>query len=293
MGLFLVSALIEGVITLAAVRAIERLNPFNSCESPGFAPASPALGVIAVGAVVLAVAGILIASANRRMEFEQLALVAFSGVAACAAGRLPGAGIQLAVAEPRAGGSSRADFDLRSLRIHRQADLTKERLSLHHVVVERWSRQKSPLHARDARAKLGALLVFLISVSTTDARAQTAFAAYAALLLAAIAAARLPFDALLRRAALVLPFSATFALITWWSGEPARASGAGREKLSIGTRGAAAGGDHADHRPAAWPRMVRVPRMLILVIQFLYRYLFVISEQAQHMRAGGGEPSRI
>jgi cobalt/nickel transport system permease protein len=28
----------------------------------------------------------------------------------------------------------------------------------------------------------------------------------------------------------------------------------------------------------------RVPRSLLLVIQFLYRYLFVISEQAQHMR---------
>ena len=32
---------------------------------------------------------------------------------------------------------------------------------------------------------------------------------------------------------------------------------------------------------------IRVPRPLLLVIQFLYRYLFVISEQAQHMRSGG------
>jgi cobalt/nickel transport system permease protein len=30
--------------------------------------------------------------------------------------------------------------------------------------------------------------------------------------------------------------------------------------------------------------VLRVPRTLVLVIQFVYRYLFVISEQAQHMR---------
>src|SRR5258706_1510364 len=28
-----------------------------------------------------------------------------------------------------------------------------------------------------------------------------------------------------------------------------------------------------------------VPRYLLMVVQFLYRYLFVISEEAQHMRA--------
>jgi cobalt/nickel transport system permease protein len=71
LGLFLVSALIEGAITLAAVGAIERLNP-QFVRTPE-RPASPVLGVIAVGAVVLAVAGILIASANPD-GIQQLAL---------------------------------------------------------------------------------------------------------------------------------------------------------------------------------------------------------------------------
>jgi cobalt/nickel transport system permease protein len=155
---------------------------------------------------------------------------------------------------------------------------------LHHVVVERWSRQKSPLHARDARAKLGALLVFLIAVSTTDAGAQTAFAAYAALLLAAIAAARLPFDALLRRAALVLPFSATFALITWWSGDPARALALAEKSFLSGLAALLLVATTPIPDLLRGLETWRVPRMLILVIQFLYRYLFVISEQAQHMK---------
>lgn len=155
---------------------------------------------------------------------------------------------------------------------------------MHHVVVERWSRGAGPLHTLDARAKLGSLFAFLIAVSTTPARAQLAFAAYAALILAAMTASRLPLTGLLVRAALVLPFSATFALITWWSGEPVRAL-ALAEKSFLSALGALLliATTPLTAVLAAF-ETVGAPRVLILVVQFLYRYLFVISEQAQHMR---------
>jgi cobalt/nickel transport system permease protein len=62
LGLFLVSALLEGAITLAAVGAIERLNPAWVRASEG--PGSPVLGALGVTALILAVAGILIASTS-------------------------------------------------------------------------------------------------------------------------------------------------------------------------------------------------------------------------------------
>jgi len=92
-----------------------------------------------------------------------------------------------------------------------------------YAAIEQWSRQQSVLHRRDARAKIGALLAFLIAVSTTAPASRIAFAGYALLLAAAIAAARLPFPALVRRAALVLPVAAGFALVLWFSDERARA----------------------------------------------------------------------
>jgi cobalt/nickel transport system permease protein len=61
LGLFLVSAAIEGAITLAAVRAIERLNP-GFLRNHRSANAG-AFGAIAVAAVLLAAVGILAASA--------------------------------------------------------------------------------------------------------------------------------------------------------------------------------------------------------------------------------------
>jgi len=155
---------------------------------------------------------------------------------------------------------------------------------VHHLVIDRWSRGSSPLHARDPRAKLAVLLVFLPAVSTTPPRAQIAFVAYAVLLIVAIRLANLPLGGMAGRAALVLPFSATFALITWWSGDPLRALALAEKSFLSGMAALLM----VSSTPlTAWTAALeswRAPRMLILVIQFVYRYLFVIAEQAQRMR---------
>jgi cobalt/nickel transport system permease protein len=155
---------------------------------------------------------------------------------------------------------------------------------LHHVVLERWSRGSSILHARDARVKILVTLAYLVALGTTPRITPALAACYAALLVGGIAVARLPLAGVLGRAAAVLPFSATFALISVISGDAARAEGlvvkswlsasavlllAGTTPLPLLLRGLESLG---------------VPRFLALVIQFLYRYLFVISEQVQHMR---------
>ena len=155
---------------------------------------------------------------------------------------------------------------------------------MHHVVVERWSRGASPLHARDPLAKLAALMAFLVALSTTPASAQLAFAGYAALVAAAMAGSRLPLGGLIRRAALVLPFSTTFALITWLSGEPERALALAEKSFLSGLAALLLIATTPLTPLLAALESLRMPRLLILVVQFLYRYLFVISEQAQHMR---------
>ena len=155
---------------------------------------------------------------------------------------------------------------------------------MHHVVLERWSRGASVLHTLDARAKLASLLIFLVAVSTTAPASQAAFAAYALLLAAALFASRLPVAGILGRAALVLPFSATFALITWWSGDPMRALSLAEKSFLSGLAVLITMATTPLVQLMGALDSAKVPRPLLLVIQFLYRYLFVISEQAQHMR---------
>ncbi len=160
---------------------------------------------------------------------------------------------------------------------------------MHHVRVDHWSRGNSYFHARDARAKLLALLVYLVFLATTPVPRSALFfvlemAAYAAVVSIGIAFAKLPFGALEIRAMAVLPFSVTFAVISWISGEPQRA-------LSLVTKSyLSALAVLLVVATTPVPILLRAleslgaPRIFVVTLQFLHRYLFVISEQAQHMR---------
>ena len=155
---------------------------------------------------------------------------------------------------------------------------------MHHILLDRWSQGASPLHRRDARAKIVALLVFLVLLATTPENAIAILVTDAALLASAILIAGLPLSGILLRAMVVLPFSLTFGLISWLAGEPSRAL-ALVEKSYLSTVAVLllAGTTSLPLLLGGLERL-GVPRLLVLVAQFLYRYLFVLSEQAQHMR---------
>ena len=155
---------------------------------------------------------------------------------------------------------------------------------MHHILLDRWSQGASPLHRRDARAKIVALLVFLILLATTPANAVAILITDTALLASAILIAGLPLIGVLLRAMVVLPLSLTFGLISWLAGDPARAL-ALVEKSYLSTVAVLllAGTTSLPVLLGGLERL-GVPRLLVLVARFLYRYLFVLAEQAQHMR---------
>jgi cobalt/nickel transport system permease protein len=85
--------------------------------------------------------------------------------------------------------------------------------------VEAWSRRSSWLHARDARAKLLTTLLLLITIGISP----TAAVPILLLLLLAALFAKLPLIPVIARAFAVLPFAATFAIVSWTIGDSARA----------------------------------------------------------------------
>ena len=168
---------------------------------------------------------------------------------------------------------------------------------MHHVVLDRWSRGHSAFHRRDARAKAIAVLLFLIALATTQRAFVPLSFFYLGILAAAILAAGLPLAAALIRATLVLPFTAVFAAISLAAGEPMRAVVlVGKSYLSALAVLFLASTTPLPELLVGLARM-GVPRYLLMVVQFLYRYLFVISEEAQHMRAAlqakGGTLKRV
>lgn len=155
---------------------------------------------------------------------------------------------------------------------------------MHHVLIDQWSQQASPLHARDARAKVLVLLVFLVVLATTAPDAVATLTVDAALLLAGILIAGLPIANLLARAAAILPFSLTFGLISWLAGDRWRAIALVEKSYLSTVAVLLLVGTTPLPRLLGGLEALGVPRMLVLLAQFLYRYLFVISEQAQHLR---------
>ncbi|HEV3332876.1 MAG TPA: energy-coupling factor transporter transmembrane component T [Bryobacteraceae bacterium] len=154
---------------------------------------------------------------------------------------------------------------------------------MHRLAPERWARGSSPLHRRDPRAKVVALLVFLIALATAHRGLPQFALGLFVLLVAALLWARVPVWGALVRAGIVLPFSAVFAVVSWMAGDAARGVPLAIKSylsalavlLLIST--------------TPLPILLRglesmgAPHFLLDVGQFLYRYFFVISDEAQRM----------
>jgi cobalt/nickel transport system permease protein len=155
---------------------------------------------------------------------------------------------------------------------------------LRHAQIERWSRGDSPIHKRHAAARILAILAVLVSIATLKSAATLAYFLYFALLVLAVMAARLPLTAVLRMAATVLPFALCFALASALAGDLALAArlviraylSAFAVLLLVATT--------PIPDLLAGLEWLRAPRFLTQVMQFLYRYLIVLMEEAGAMR---------
>lgn len=158
---------------------------------------------------------------------------------------------------------------------------------MRHARIERWSRGDSPIHRRHAAAKILATIVILLCLATVTSHAGPICLLYLCLLIAALATARLPVFEAMATAARVLPFALCFAAVTALAGEPLRA-------LVLVARGYLSAltallliATTPIPRLIAGLELLRVPRFLLQVMQFLYRYLIVLMEEAATMREAG------
>lgn len=137
------------------------------------------------------------------------------------------------------------------------------------------------MSSRSARWNVAILLIFLIAMSFAHSWFVVVLAALA--LLGAIAA-RVPLATLLLRGIAVLPFAAILAMAALLSGDVARAATMlAKSYVSI----FAVLLFNALTPFPAWTGALHfwhVPSSLILILQFVYRYLFVIGEEARRMR---------
>lgn len=154
---------------------------------------------------------------------------------------------------------------------------------MRHIVLDRWSRGVSPMHRRDPRAKIVALLVFLVVLATAHRALPFLALAFLFILSAAFLWARLPVAGALARAMIVLPFTAVFAFVSWMAGDPERGLALVIKAYLSALAVLLVVATTPLTSLLSALEIAGVPRFLLEVIQFLYRYLFVIFEEARHM----------
>lgn len=154
---------------------------------------------------------------------------------------------------------------------------------MRHARVENWSRGDSPIHRRHAAAKILAALAILFSIASLQSGALTGYILYIALLLLAGRVARLPLVAMLRAAAAVLPFALCFALVTALAGDRELAVRLVIRSYISALTAVVLVATTPMPRLIAGLEWLRTPRFLTQVMQFLYRYLIVLMEEAGAM----------
>ena len=187
------------------------------------------------------------------------------------------------------------------------------------TLIERYHDRDSAVHRADARVKLVAALAYIFAITVTREGDWTALALVALPVAAAVAAARLPLRLVVGRSLLALPFLlvavpllftrpgeaiAELPLLGWTisdEGVTAVLTILGRSWLCV----VVAIVLMATTEPPALLRSLRalgVPRLLVATIEFAYRYLHVVADEASRMmqarasrgaelagrRAGGG-----
>jgi cobalt/nickel transport system permease protein len=175
---------------------------------------------------------------------------------------------------------------------------------MEHGFLDEMSRIPSPMRRLDPRIKVLGLVALLLSVVLTQGLSPLPFTLYAAILAVLIVLSRLPVEHVLERTLVILPFAAMTALFipflkgaeVLWSidagplhialtreGLELFAAIVVKSFLSILCVVLLTGTTGFPELLKALERL-RCPGLVILILSFMYRYLFVVQDEFMKMR---------
>jgi cobalt/nickel transport system permease protein len=155
---------------------------------------------------------------------------------------------------------------------------------VHHDFLDRWSRLDSPVHRLPSGLKLGLALGAVIAAVAAPIRLPWAFALLALLLAATAAASRIPPSFLGRRLLLLEPFVLGVAALSAFQpgGRLVVLSIVVKSTLCLATMVLLTNTTPFSELLRVLRRM-GTPAILVTVLALMYRYLFVLVDEAQRM----------
>jgi cobalt/nickel transport system permease protein len=169
-----------------------------------------------------------------------------------------------------------------------------------HAFLDEYSNLRSPVHQLDPRAKLVGFMALIIICVTTPPDYYAAFAAYLGLEIVLVFLSRLPWRHVLKRMLIVLPFILMVAVFI-----PFFEHGGGSYNLgplTVSAHGLLVLWNVAAKSTVSVLAVIimssttpfqellkgmerlKVPRLMTTIMSFMYRYIFVLSDELQRMR---------
>lgn len=165
---------------------------------------------------------------------------------------------------------------------------------MNHSYLDKYSNLESPIHALDSRIKLITALIFITVTVLTPAKKYQQFLFYLILLLAFILLSRIPLLHVLKKSLVIIPFALLVAVFTPFFSQKTRIinpaylfiwnvfikSWTAVVALTLLTAS------------TPFPKLLsglerlKVPKIFILILSFMYRYIFVIIEEIEEMERG-------
>ena len=173
-----------------------------------------------------------------------------------------------------------------------------------HAFVDRYSDLDSFIHRLDPRTKTLAMLAFVLVVMATPPTAWPSFALYAVLIAGLILLARLPPLYALKRSAVVVPFVLMIAIFIpfFEGGEVAGSCNVWLWQVSVTYEGLivlwnvvvkswlSALSLILLSATTPFSRLLKglgrlgVPRVMVMILSFMYRYIFVLVDEAMRLQ---------
>ncbi len=156
---------------------------------------------------------------------------------------------------------------------------------MRHDFLDKWSRLDSPVHRLPAAGKLAGALTVVLGAAVVPIRFPWFFAAVALALLSVAFLSRVPPRFLLGRLLLLEPFVAGVALLSLFQPEGVRVAATVvlRSTLSLATLILLTSTTRFAELLVVL-RQARMPSLLLTTIALMYRYLFVLIEEAERMQ---------
>lgn len=173
-----------------------------------------------------------------------------------------------------------------------------------HSFIDEYSGLDSFVHSLDPRTKLLASLAVILAVVLTPAGAWRVFAVYLLILLALVWLARLPLKYVLKRSLVIFPFVVMIAIFIpfFRQGQEAWSCDIGLWHIGITYEGLSvlinviikawlsmtclivltSSSKFADLLQGMY--QLKVPLIFVQIISFMYRYIFVLADQAMRMQ---------